>query len=104
MKIFIAGVDGYLGWPLAQHLTPEATKLPAGRFLSPDWCMRWARVSATPIASMEERLQAFRARFGGIEILGNRPARLCGGRKSLPCIFSRMRSCIWGSVLRLLIS
>ena len=29
MRVFIAGIDGYLGWPLAQYLAvPDATRSP----------------------------------------------------------------------------
>jgi len=53
VKIFIAGVDGYLGWSLAQHLTSRGHEVAgAGRFLFAGvGCTRWDRGATTPIAS-----------------------------------------------------
>lgn len=60
MKILITGIDGYIGWSLAQHLAQK------GHHLSGiDQQIRRKAVaevgshSATPIASIEQRLQAF---------------------------------------------
>ena len=65
MKVFIAGIDGYLGWSLAQHLTARGHEV-AGNdmFLRRQWVEEMGSQSAIPIYSMEERLQAFRERFG----------------------------------------
>ncbi|MDR9897684.1 GDP-mannose 4,6-dehydratase, partial [Aetokthonos hydrillicola Thurmond2011] len=65
MKVLIAGVDGYLGWSLAQYLTVRGHEV-AGVdiFFRRQWVEEMNSCSAIPIAPMEERLQAFRERFG----------------------------------------
>ncbi|MEO8396489.1 MAG: NAD-dependent epimerase/dehydratase family protein, partial [Chloroflexota bacterium] len=65
MKVFIAGVDGYLGWALAQHLTARGHVV-AGNdlYLRRQWVEEVGSHSAIPIFTMEERLQAFREHFG----------------------------------------
>ena len=65
MRIFIAGVDGYLGWPLAQHLASRGHEVGgADAFFRRAWVQEMGSWSATPIGTMTERLQAFRSRFG----------------------------------------
>ena len=65
MRVFIAGVDGYLGWALAQYLTARGHEV-AGtdRYLRRQWVAEMNSISAIPIYSMEERLEAFHERFG----------------------------------------
>ncbi len=65
MKVFIAGIDGYLGWALAQYLTARGHEV-AGmdRFLRRQWVEEVGSYSAIPVYSMEERLLAFRQRYG----------------------------------------
>jgi len=65
MRVFIAGVDGYLGWPLAQYLAARGHEV-AGcdLYLRRDWVAEMGSQSATPIRRMTERLQAFRENFG----------------------------------------
>lgn len=65
MKVFIAGIDGYLGWALAQYLTAREHEV-AGmdRFLRRQWVEEVGSYSAIPVYSMEERLLAFRQRYG----------------------------------------
>ncbi len=65
MRVFIAGVDGYLGWPLAQYLASRGHEV-AGcdLYLRRDWVAEMGSQSATPIRSMTERLHAFRETFG----------------------------------------
>jgi UDP-sulfoquinovose synthase len=65
MKILIAGVDGYLGWSLAQYLAARGHEVAgADIFFRRQWVEESNSWSALPIASMEERLQAFKERFG----------------------------------------
>jgi UDP-sulfoquinovose synthase len=65
MKIFIAGIDGYLGWPLALHLTARGHDVGgADIFFRRRWVEEMGSHSATPICSMKERLEAFRDRYG----------------------------------------
>jgi UDP-sulfoquinovose synthase len=67
MRVFIAGIDGYLGWPLAQYLTARGHEV-AGL----DWLLRrqWVEEvgshSALPVYSVEERCRAFRQQFGRV--------------------------------------
>jgi UDP-sulfoquinovose synthase len=65
MRVFIAGVDGYLGWSLAMYLTARGHEV-AGldNYMRRDWVAEVGSQSATPIRRMTERLQAFRDRFG----------------------------------------
>lgn len=65
MRIFIAGVDGYLGWSLAQHLTARGHQVcGADAFLRRNWVQEMGSWSAIPIGSMRERLQTFKKRYG----------------------------------------
>jgi len=64
MRVFIAGVDGYLGWPLAQYLAARGHEV-AGcdLFLRRKWVEEIGSHSAIPIKPMEERLVAFKENF-----------------------------------------
>jgi UDP-sulfoquinovose synthase len=64
MRIFIAGVDGYLGWSLAQYLAARGHAVAgADMFLRRQWVEELESWSAIPISSIEQRLQAFEKRF-----------------------------------------
>lgn len=65
MKVFIAGIDGYLGWALAQHLTARGHQV-AGNdiFLRRSWVEEVGSHSAIPVYTIEERLAAFASHFG----------------------------------------
>jgi len=60
MNILITGCDGYLGWPLAIHLTQRGHKV-AGidNYSRRRWVEEVGSVSAIPIAKMPDRLAAF---------------------------------------------
>lgn len=65
MKVFIAGIDGYLGWPLAQYLTARGHEVSGiDNFARRQWVSDMDSQSAMPIYGMDERLAAFEARFG----------------------------------------
>ena len=65
MRVFIAGIDGYLGWPLAIHLSAHGHQVAgADLLLRRDWVAEVGGVSAQPIGSREERLLAFEETFG----------------------------------------
>lgn len=65
MRIFISGVDGYLGWSLAQQLAVRGHEVAgADIFFRRQWVEEMGSWSAIPISSMKERLQAFKKRFG----------------------------------------
>jgi UDP-sulfoquinovose synthase len=64
MRVLIPGVDGYLGWSLAQHLATRGHEV-AGidNYMRRDWVAEIGSQSATPIRRMTERLEAFRENF-----------------------------------------
>jgi UDP-sulfoquinovose synthase len=65
MRVLIVGVDGYLGWALAQHLVARQHEVSGcDNFSRRDWVAEVGSQSATPIVTMPERLQAFRERYG----------------------------------------
>jgi UDP-sulfoquinovose synthase len=61
VKVFIAGIDGYLGWPLAQYLAARGHQI-AGNdlFLRRQWVEEMGSYSAIPVYSIQDRLEAFR--------------------------------------------
>ena len=64
MRIFIAGIDGYLGWPLAIYLTKRGHEVSGvDCYHRRNWVAEIGSQSATPILRMTERLQAFRDNF-----------------------------------------
>jgi len=65
MRVFIAGIDGYLGWSLAVHLTARDHEV-AGTdlFLRRQWVEEMGSQSAIPISTMGERLAALKKCFG----------------------------------------
>ncbi len=65
MRVFIAGVDGYLGWALAVFLGQRGHEV-AGidGYYRRDWVAELGSQSATPIRRMTERLHAFHDNFG----------------------------------------
>jgi UDP-sulfoquinovose synthase len=65
MRVYIAGMDGYLGWALAQYLTARGHEVAgADAYFRRKWVEEMGSHSATPIVSMEERLEAFKENFG----------------------------------------
>lgn len=65
MRVFIAGVDGYLGWTMAQYLVARGHEVAgADLFLRRRWVEEMGSWSATPIHPMKERLAAFEQRYG----------------------------------------
>ena len=65
MRVLIAGVDGYLGWPLAQYLTMRGHDVAgADLLLRRQWVEEVGGQSALPIPSMDDRLEAFHDHFG----------------------------------------
>lgn len=65
MRVFIAGIDGYLGWALAQYMTKQGHEVAGadseGRR---NWVDELGSISALPIASRQERKAAFKEQFG----------------------------------------
>ena len=65
MKIFIAGIDGYLGWTLAQHLTARGhTVSGVDNGNRRKWVEEMGSRSVTPITDMSVRRLAFEHRYG----------------------------------------
>lgn len=63
MRVFIAGLDGYLGWSLAQHLAGRGHEIVgADNFARRQWVEEMGSWSAVPIAPMKVRLEAFKER------------------------------------------
>ncbi len=63
MRIFIAGMDGYLGWSLAQYLSARGHEVGgADLFLRRQWVEEMGSWSAIPIVSMKDRLAAMKER------------------------------------------
>ena len=60
MRILIAGVDGYLGWSLANYLAARGHEVGGiDNFFRRRWVEEVGGWSAIPIASMRRRLLAF---------------------------------------------
>ena len=65
MRVFIAGCDGYLGWPLAQHLARRGHEIGGcDRYYRRQWVQEMGSQSAIPIHTMPERITAFKEIFG----------------------------------------
>lgn len=65
MRVLIAGIDGYLGWPLAQFLAARGHHVGGiDRFLRREWVAEVGGTSAIPVVDWKERSQAFAAHFG----------------------------------------
>ena len=65
MRVFIAGVDGYLGWPLSMWLVKRGHEVAgADNYYRRDWVQEMGSQSAMPIKKMTDRLEAFRENFG----------------------------------------
>lgn len=64
MRIFICGVDGYLGWTLAQYLAHCGHEVGGfDNYFRRDWVAEVGSQSATPICTMTERMEAFRTHY-----------------------------------------
>ena len=65
MRVFIAGIDGYLGWPLAVYLRARGHEVAgADLLLRREWVAEVGGISALPIASHQERTQALKEAAG----------------------------------------
>ena len=65
MRVFIAGIDGYLGWPLAIYLTAHGHEVAgADLMLRRQWVAEVGGASALPLADRQVRRQAFQEKFG----------------------------------------
>ena len=61
MRVMIAGMDGYLGWSLAQYLVARGHEVAgADCFLRRKWVQEMGSQSAMPIVEMDARLVAFK--------------------------------------------
>jgi UDP-sulfoquinovose synthase len=65
MRVFIAGIDGYLGWALAQHLLQRGYEVAgADNFARRAWVDEVGSWSAVATAPMQERIKAAREVYG----------------------------------------
>ena len=65
MRVFIAGIDGYLGWPLALYLRARGHDVAgADLLLRRRWVAEVGGISALPIGGREERTLAFKTVVG----------------------------------------
>lgn len=65
MRVLIAGIDGYLGWPLAQYLAARGHEVGGvDAFYRRKWVAEMGGESAIPIAEMGVRRHAFEERYG----------------------------------------
>lgn len=65
MKILILGVDGYLGWSLANYMAGRGHEISGiDNYARRNWVKEMGSQSATPIKRMTERLEAFRQKWG----------------------------------------
>lgn len=65
MKVLILGVDGYLGWTLANYLANRGHDISGvDNYARRNWVKEMGSQSATPIRRMTERLEAFRSKWG----------------------------------------
>ena len=101
MRVFIAGIDGYLGWPLAVYLSAVGHEVAgADLMLRRQWVAEVGGVSAQPIASREARLWAHEERFG--KAIDFRVGDLMdyGFVKDFFRISNRRRWSTWGNAVR----
>lgn len=64
MRVFIAGIDGYLGWSLAQYLTTQGHEVAgADKLMRREWVAEVGSTSGIPIATYHDRVQAFEEHF-----------------------------------------
>lgn len=67
VEIVVFGGDGYIGWPLALELAashPDKTVLVADNFMTRKHAIKVGGQSLLPVASMPERIDAYREAFG----------------------------------------
>jgi len=66
LRVLIAGIDGYLGWPLSLHLLNRGHEVGGiDNFFRRKWVEEVGSHSAIPIGTMSERLTASNDSFGG---------------------------------------
>ncbi|HAJ05415.1 MAG TPA: NAD-dependent dehydratase [Chloroflexi bacterium] len=64
MRVFIAGIDGYLGWSLAQYLAIRGHDVGGvDGYQRREWVAEMGGQSATPILGMQDRQQAYEDLF-----------------------------------------
>ncbi|MDQ3985988.1 MAG: NAD-dependent epimerase/dehydratase family protein [Actinomycetota bacterium] len=64
MRVFIAGIDGYLGWSLAQQLAARGHEIGgADSFLRRRWVEEMGSWSAVDVPDFDERTRAFKERY-----------------------------------------
>ena len=66
MSILLTGADGYIGWPAALRIADRTGDrvIAVDNFARRGWVSEVGSTSATPVASMDERLTAAREVHG----------------------------------------
>lgn len=65
MKVLITGIDGYLGWSLANYLTARGYEVGGiDGYFRRDWVSEMGSWSAIPIMFMKDRLEAVKNHYG----------------------------------------
>lgn len=65
MKVYIAGIDGYLGWTLTQYLATRGYEVGGcDTEFRRKWVTEMGSQSITPIAGIRERVALFKQKFG----------------------------------------
>ena len=66
MRVLIIGIDGYLGWSLAQYLTDRNYEVGGiDAYYRREQGREMGSQSAIPIAKPAERVQAYKEKYGG---------------------------------------
>src|SRR5215469_11483740 len=64
MRILILGIDGYLGWSLANYFSKEdCLTFGIDSFFRRKWTKEMGSVSAVPIPSMKDRIKAYQTAY-----------------------------------------
>src|SRR5215813_10690691 len=64
MRILILGIDGYLGWSLANYLSEKDFQLSGiDNFFRRKWVKEMDSVSAVPVASIKKRLKTYQKAY-----------------------------------------
>jgi len=93
MRVYILGVDGYLGWSLAQHLAANGHIVDGiDNLLRRNWWVpEMKSQSIIPIAEPEERLRVFRIHFGKNHF-GKKSKTYVGDATNYPLVRMELKS------------
>lgn len=71
MTVILTGGDGYMGWPTALRMADELDErvVAVDNFARRRWVEECGSVSAVPVASPEERMEAAKDRYGNLSFV-----------------------------------